>query len=248
MAIEQNRALIKTLLKGGFMKTYLISLVCILTMVCPAYSNLVTGIDISSEVHHVWGSAPTEYNKYDLLSDHAVRGETGIAELGLEWGEMGLQTYGISYTDYFLVNAYSSGFQSGLTTVYAQIDYTFKPLADRLITTFTGYSYFHEFETWVYYRLIDVTTGITLDDRTWATDSAGSKIIWYPSALPDSASYDVFTDHTYLMTMGARAKNADGYSKAQLEIGIRTEIRTPEPATILLLGLGGLLLGKIRKR
>ncbi len=199
-------------------------------------SYATTGINIISQTHHVWGAVADQ--SYNITDSAPVSGFCS-AYVGQDAGYITQN----SHANDFIVDTRSSGggYEAYLVNsdAFAQIDYTFQPQTGSLEIAFSGYVGIHSNQNLLTFELKDLDTSTTLDYRFWTWDHDSG---WVNGILPDYGSYDVNPDHTYSMTIIARSHVCDvtsGY--AHLEAVV-----TPEPATILILGFGALILRKRR--
>lgn len=195
----------------------------------------VEGVTILSQEHHVSGYAAGTgaTTSYDQTEAYLVSGSVfalwpgpnpGTNEVSSSAGNFGVTAVDLSrwtFTDSWAL---------------AESTYIFSPLAAHLQFQYAGGVEMHAFENKVWARLFDITDNLLVDYRQWTTElSLGL-------AFNEAADYTLNLGHQYELQLYAKVFAGDNPGvTSSLEVSI-----VPEPCSLVLLGLGGLLLRRCR--
>jgi hypothetical protein len=197
-------------------------------------------VEIISQEYHVWGHVSNQ--SYDISSSTPVSGscQEYLESSGGGWVTESSSTLGSSI-DFISVDSSSQSLNPWtLTQANAEAIYVFKPTTDALQIEFTGQSSGHYFENWGYFTLENLDASVVLDSRKWEYEPG---VGWTTDILPYSGIYNVLLEDQYRLTVGVNGALPDfRLGHMHLEATI-----IPEPATILLFGLGAAWLCAFRK-
>ena len=188
-----------------------------------------------SSQYHVWGGCDGE--SYDTSSSDPVSGGCS-GQVGGFWNTSESQAGRID--NKLQVNAQAVMYsypEWSNTWAFAELTFTFTTDSPSISLSFDGISADHTFESWTYFVFKDVLNALVLDNRIWTFEFDNA---YGEPPLPCQLSYLVFPGREYSVTIGAHAMAGDG------GIGLASldAILTPEPASLLLMGLGVLLARK----
>lgn len=189
------------------------------------------------KTHRVWGNAGdvTYINPPPStsppVSGSASDGGSYAYSVANEWG----------------VYAYRYGF-ANIANAYAENTYIFSPISDTLTLTVSGVITEWWFENDAKLTLIDQTTGTILESYLSPSYTCVCPFLpgeddMQPYQFSWTKDYEVNPLHEYKLTIFVAAHRSEG-GDGSAELIVNSLI--PEPASLLFLGLGGLLCRKIR--
>jgi hypothetical protein len=191
-----------------------------------------------SQTHHVWGFAQGTLlsDSYDRTDSIPVSGNASA----LWWDEGYTEenpgtNYVSSDAGNFRVEAYDGSCWTFTGSyAYAESTYMFNPTTEYLQIHFTGAVDMHAFENEVKFSLSDETDNFVLDSEVWATED--------PLSVDSIRDYVVNPSHNYELLLHAHVCIGDTPRViSNLECTI-----IPEPATLILLSLGAVMVRKRR--
>jgi hypothetical protein len=213
--------------------------------VCIVAGTKAGGIEVQSEKHRVWGRSFGSLisDSYDITNNSPINGSAAALWWGEHYSEENPGTNRVfSSAGNFGVSAADQSCWT-FTGSYAKAksDYIFKPMTSQLEIAFTGGVQMHAFENWVSFILYDITNEFQLDSNVWKTEGYG-----YIGAglsgpiINEVRNYSVSPLHQYRLELYAQVDIGD---TPGVTSHLQTAI-TPEPASLLLLALGGLWIRK----
>ncbi len=204
-------------------------------------SGGVSGINLLSENHHVWGFAgesqgmqPTgKVTPYDQTSGAPLDVSVG------QWvGPDPYPGYAHSVAGNFSASAESIYWYSA---AWASSEYRFTPIDALLCVRVYGGTDGYERETVVQYALADSTLGVVLDDF----EAIGA-------VAPDSnltfdwqKCYPVDPSHEYVLTLQANSNGSDWIRGANIAADVAC---VPSPSALMLGAIGAVLVAWRRRR
>lgn len=208
------------------MKTFNMISVCLLAVFVNVNYAAMTGINIISQTNHVWGVATGVLSNQTY--DYTSAGPVG-ADVSAIWYQ-GINNQISSAGDFYVYAQDKSCWTFTGSHSDAESTYLFVPLSDQIQMRFTGSVAMHSFENKVSFSLVDAASSSVVDSYSWATES---------SLLIDQTKiYSVTPGRRYSLLLHANVNPGDTpdvFSDLSAEI-------TPEPAAILIFGLGGVIL------
>lgn len=204
-------------------------------------SYATTGINLISQTHHVWGVADGTLvdDTYDYTSSAPVSGSASA----LWWGGYSKYTESnpgtnteTSFAGDFRVYAQDgSCWISTASRCFAQSIYLFTPLTDQLQIQLTGIVDVVPRTAEVNFSLFDTIANSVVDSHIWDSPP-GCPFEWtgFGAVFGQTEIYAVTPGREYSLTLNAIDWcEEQPTTRAELFANI-----TPEPATLLLLGLG----------
>ncbi len=222
------------------MKTLILGSIGLLLFVVNTAGAGVVGINLISETHRVWGSnnGDVHAGSYDWSYPGTNYALPLSGECWGSWSSPDLSSFAASSAGNYEINANSTmpGYSDYYSEAAASSTYLFTPQTTFLEVKYYAYGSY----SWEWYGnfiLRDQTDDILMESLDAVHD--------FPT-LPDeysiTNSYSVIPTHEYSLEFSVRAVNdytTDGLIQGHLWVDI-----VPEPATVVLLGLGGLLIRK----
>jgi hypothetical protein len=204
----------------------------LLFILASSASAAITGINIVSQTHHVWGGAGDQ--SYDLTDSNPLTG--GVVYYYNGHGD----GYASSSAGDFSVSAYTGQLFNSVPTSYAESTYLFKPTTTLLsLSAHAVYGIYYSWQTSAGFTLTDVTDSLVVESL--------SPLFWYlnkyghPAAQIDwQNDYVVNPLHQYELHMLAHECIGEGGG----DTTSLSMIITPEPATLLIFALGGVIMRK----
>jgi hypothetical protein len=197
-----------------------------------------TGINIISQTHHVWGTAggTLSDSTYDYTSSAPVSGSASALwwEDGSGYTEENPGTnFETSFAgDFHIYARDESCWTFTGSRSFAESTYLFTPQTDQLQIQFTGING-DMYLSRVSFSLFDTITNSMVDSH-----ELPSAYQHFDAVIDWTGNYAVTSGREYALTLYARAIVGDSpYFTCELFANI-----TPEPATLLLLGLGAMML------
>jgi hypothetical protein len=196
-------------------------------MPCTASIASVEGITIVSQEHHVssYAAGTIQSSSYDQTfptSDSASALWSG-PNPGTNEASSSAGNFSVTAVD-------RSRWTFTESWAIAESTYIFSPLTPHLQFQYTGSVEMHAFENMVSARVFDITDDLLIDYREWTTElSAGL-------AFNEAEYYTFDLSHQYKLQLYAEVFAGDNPGATSwLEV-------VPEPCSLVLLGLGGLVL------
>lgn len=212
----------------------LIVLLGIVLFSTAAYGSF-EGISILSQEHHVSGYAggTGAITSYDQTETSLVSGSASALWPGPNPGTNGA---GSSAGDFGVTAVDLSRWTFTGSWALAESTYVFSPLATNLQFQYAGSVEMHAFENKVWARVFDITDNLLVDYRQWTTELSSGL------TFNESADYTLNLEHQYELQLYAKVFAGDNPGvTSSLEVSI-----VPEPCSLILLGLGGLVLLRCR--
>jgi len=222
-------------------------LVTVVVLVCSVDTQAtIEGITILSQQYHVIGYAQTDtgYNTYDEMGNSPLNRSVSGFNTGSEgvYGQNSAQ----SITDLFYVYLYANGWDEapegcGWGRAIAEATWVFSPLTSDLHMQVTGWDYRQdELNQW---SLTDLTTGINVVTMPVSFLPSGEDNIPWEEVAGIEGSYQFDPTHQYAVHVLLDT----GYVFSPPDDCGWSATFVPEPATLLLLGFGAVMLKRKRK-
>lgn len=213
----------------------------------------VTGIQVVSEEHHVWGFAGSDTDwtpggnqeSYDQTAPNPL--DVSVTGTYIDsWGPCTLTSR--SVTGDFHVETHATYWFS---RAYAQSSYLFTPQAGVDALTFglvgSGCGVGIPDETNIQFTLDDLTAEGTLASLTAPSsiDDWGGPMSPSSWSVASDTTYDVDPTHTYCLTLYACAGGGDGWRDTYGDVSVQAVI--PAPGALLLSVIGAACVGWTRR-
>lgn len=209
----------------------MIKLIILLGVLLPSVS--AAGIIILSEEHHVSGYAAGagDTTSYDQMVAYPVSGSASATWPG---PNPGIHEVSSTAGNFIVTAVDRSRWASTESWAIAESTYIFSPLTTHLQFQYVGSVEMHASENKVSAKVYDITDGLFIDQHEWTTE--------FPSliAFNEVEDYTFDLSHQYELQLYAKFFSGDNPgATSSLDVSI-----VPEPCSLLLLGLGGLVLRK----